>query len=281
MNSRLMPALAFALLALTISCSNDTSAPVDRDYAIVPDLDRIVEVGIDQSIFIAPEQLRITFAEVTDSRCPIGAVCFWEGEGIAELHLRKNDGREAVVTPTIRPGGDPDRDAWLKAYAFGLRITLLELEPFPDIDRPYDRSRYRARLRIERVGDPAPCLDVEFDRYPPNRCGAPLWLDEVSIEDDRLVVSSSFSGGCGEHGFALIASRTFTGIDPPTIECWFAHYNIDDACRAIVSETVCFDLRRVGEFCDGLFGGCAEIVIRVHECDPSDPGEMRTVTWVR
>lgn len=245
------------------------------------DLDRVVEIRIDRSVVIEPDGLTVAFADVEDSRCPRGAVCVWEGEGTAELRLRTRDGRTAVVRPTVRPGSDPARYAWLTAYAFGLRITLLELNPYPELDRPRDRSRYRARLRFERVGDPAPCLDVEFDRNPSGRCADPLWLDEVSIENGRLVVASHFGGGCGEHGFSLIAQQGFAKTNPPTIDCWFVHCNVDDPCEAIVADTVCFDLRRIGGLCDALFGGCGEIVINVYECDPEDPGGMHPVTWAR
>lgn len=268
-------------LALTPSCGEDSSCPFDGGRAVVPDIDRAVEIRIDRSVFIRSEGLTITFAEVEDSRCPRGVVCVWEGEGIAELRLRVVDGREAVVRPTVRPGTDPERFPWLTAYAFGLKISLLELAPYPDVDRPYDRSRYTARLRFERVGDPAPCRDVEFDSDPAGRCADPLWFDSVRIEDDRLVAALRHGGGCGDHEFALFADRGFAKTNPPTIDCRLVHHNLGDLCEAIVADTVCFDLRRIGELCDGIFGDCGEIVINVHECDPAGTGEMRTLRWVR
>jgi len=281
MNARHIPLMVLAVLALSFSCIEDSSGPFDGGTDIISGIDRAIDIRIDHSVFIRSERLTVTFTDVIESRCPRGAICIWEGEGIAELRLRTSDRREAVIRPTIRPGMDPERFPWLTAYAFGLKITLLELEPYPDVDLRYDRSRCRARLLFELVGDPAPCRDVEFDEDPAGRCADPLWFDDVSIDGDRLVVALRHSGGCGDHEFALFADRGFAKTNPPSIDCRFVHYDLGDLCEAIVPDTACFDLRRIGELCDGIFHGCDEIVINVYECDPSGTGEMRTVRWIR
>jgi len=69
---------------------------------------------------------------------------------------------------------------------------------------------------------------------------------EVRIEGRTLLVDVSYSGGCAEHDFQLFMSpATFAESNPVQASLWLQHEDNDDACDAIVSETLRFDLTPV------------------------------------
>ena len=49
------------------------------------DLSGNILLAYRQTVYIESEDISITFREFSESRCPSGVQCFWEGEGIVEL----------------------------------------------------------------------------------------------------------------------------------------------------------------------------------------------------
>jgi hypothetical protein len=60
---------------------------------------------------------------------------------------------------------------------------------------------------------------------------------------------------------------------PVQIDLYLHHRNIDDYCDAIVSDTLCFDLRRVAELYEGIYQSCDDIIVNVLDCNMDDPEE--------
>jgi hypothetical protein len=87
---------------------------------------------------------RLQFVEVTgDSRCPADAVCIQGGDAI--VHVRVVD-RRGVSGYELHTG-----DARLASASHrDLRITLVQLEPYPFSSHPIDPSEYRATLLVTR-----------------------------------------------------------------------------------------------------------------------------------
>jgi hypothetical protein len=85
----------------------------------------------------------ITFRAVTEeSRCPLNAVCVWEGNGQVALTLANGYG--ATREATLNTSREPRR-----IDHAGLRIALAGLAPHPAGD-PIDPADYVATFRIER-----------------------------------------------------------------------------------------------------------------------------------
>jgi hypothetical protein len=90
----------------------------------------------------AAYEIRLSFDSLQDSRCPTGAMCIWEGNGRIQLILRKGD-------------EDPIR-FWLNTHVNflsdtvikGLRFELVEMLPYPEVDKDYQREDYILQLRI-------------------------------------------------------------------------------------------------------------------------------------
>ncbi len=273
----LLAAPLIAAIALSLACSDEPADPVGQDSLrdiTVPDLSDNIRISYEQTVFVESEGLSVTFREFSESRCPRGAVCVWEGEGIVELVVENADGDVVSAVPVIRPGRDPERLTWLKAYALDYSITLLELEPYPDLDDPSRPEEYTALLAIEKLPDPTGCDHVMFTQGDPAvMCRDELEIKGGAIDGIVLEVYVSYGGGCGDHEFILLGRPNFMESFPVQIDLYVHHRNIDDYCDAIVSDTLCFDMRRVSELYEGTYQSCDDILVNVLDCNMNDPQE--------
>lgn len=67
-------------------------------------------------------------------------------------------------------------------------------------------------------------------------------LKEAAITADTLAVKVSYSGGCRDHLFTLVASGAFMESDPVQLNVALAHNANDDPCEAWITEGNLFDL---------------------------------------
>lgn len=67
-------------------------------------------------------------------------------------------------------------------------------------------------------------------------------LNSAAITEDTLKISVSYSGGCKEHKFTLIASEQFLESFPVQLHVSLAHDAMGDACEAYPTEEYHFDL---------------------------------------
>lgn len=273
----LLAAPLAAILALGFACSDESADPVGQGSSgeiSVPDLSENILIAYKQTVFVESEGLSITFREFSESRCPKGAICVWEGEGIVELVIENTEGDVTTALPVIRPGRDPGRFTWFKAYVVDYRITLLELEPYPDIDDPSEPEDYTALLDIEKIPNPTGCDHVMFTQGDPvAMCRDELTIKGGAIDGIVIEVYVSYGGGCGDHEFILLGRPDFKESYPVQIDLYVHHRNIDDYCDAIVSDTLCFDVRRVAELYEGIYQSCDDILINVLDCNMDDPEE--------
>ena len=122
------------LLALTLAvaaCAGSTGPMPPATNEI------ILELG--QSRQLDGTRITVTLQSVDDSRCPLDAVCIWEGNGRIALGLSEAAGPEITGELNTNP-----RFPQALTYRY-LRIELTELEPEPRSTRPV--VVYRAHLR--------------------------------------------------------------------------------------------------------------------------------------
>ncbi|MBN1164693.1 MAG: hypothetical protein JXB45_08950 [Candidatus Krumholzibacteriota bacterium] len=251
------------------------------DYdLIIDDLAGNIELGYGEKVFIRQDDLCIEFAGVQESRCPMGVVCFWEGEGIASLRLSRPGIDPVPAEPRIRPGRDPDIHTDLKVYALDYIITLLALEPYPDISRVWKLSDYVATLRVEKCPDPSGLDHVIFTRSDPSRLGKDaVVLTGAEISGKILTLAVRYGGGCREHSFSLYMHPVFKESYPVQADLYLRHDGHHDTCKAIVPDEVSFDLRRIGELYKDLYGRYDDIILHVRDCLQDNPAEVFTVTY--
>jgi hypothetical protein len=71
--------------------------------------------------------LEVRFESVTDSRCPIDAVCIWEGDGVASFSLKNlSTGEIRNLELHTNQGAGSD-----SVNLAGISVKMLELNPFP------------------------------------------------------------------------------------------------------------------------------------------------------
>lgn len=96
----------------------------------------------------------LTFVEKTeDSRCPKNVLCFWEGQAKILLEFARS-GQTPVafeMVGFVDPYGNAeDEGRGITHEAFGLRFTLVRLDPYPE-DGVEQTDPVTATMRVEAL----------------------------------------------------------------------------------------------------------------------------------
>jgi hypothetical protein len=68
------------------------------------------------------------------------------------------------------------------------------------------------------------------------------FIERVKIEEHTLHLGVSYTGGCAEHKFVLVAWDYFSKAETLQVKLLLAHDANEDACKAIIKEALCFDI---------------------------------------
>lgn len=79
---------------------------------------------------------------------------------------------------------------------------------------------------------------------------APKTTDQFSVENalvkgDDLIMYVNYSGGCKDHEFKALASDVYMKSMPPKLGLYVEHDANEDLCKAIVKDTLTFDLSTI------------------------------------
>ena len=94
-------------------------------------------------LYCNPEyEFRLSIDSISDSRCPIGAACIWEGNARVKLHVQQY--------------GKSPSTFWLNTHSSfltdtvlnGLRYELIDVLPYPEVDKDYSLDDYTLQLLI-------------------------------------------------------------------------------------------------------------------------------------
>lgn len=69
-----------------------------------------------------------------------------------------------------------------------------------------------------------------------------FYLDGVSVSGDTLKVEVRYGGGCKEHEWEMHTTGMYAKSYPPQLSLFLAHKNNGDMCKAMLRETLYFDL---------------------------------------
>ena len=87
-------------------------------------------------------EIRLSFDSLSDSRCPIGAICFWEGNASFRLIVKSYSNESNSFT--LNTNGKFLTDTLVN----GLRYELIDVLPYPQVDKDYQLDDYILQLII-------------------------------------------------------------------------------------------------------------------------------------
>ena len=137
-NRPFRPILAVVLIAacLGATCGGNPTAPT------VP-LDQPFDLRAGQSA-VVPGGLKVTFDRVvSDSRCPIDAICVWAGEAVIALKLSR--GFAAPVEREVRADSASPEISHL-----GITIKVVALSPYPRSNQKTPSEEFLATFTVKR-----------------------------------------------------------------------------------------------------------------------------------
>jgi len=141
MSQRAFPsALPVVLVLCLCACSSQLQPEVQPPPPPQPQLHASFSLAPEQTVAIAGTSLQLTFVKmIGDSRCPSGVECFWAGS--ADLELKVTSGTESTLI-TLSTHRQKE------ASAFGHRIQLEDVTPYPAKDQQIAPSQYKAILKV-------------------------------------------------------------------------------------------------------------------------------------
>lgn len=248
---------------------------------VVTDLTDTIVLGFGQTVYVESERLWIRFTDmIGDSRCPENAYCIWPGQAEIELALKKRGGMEDLVALVLNPYGNPLDEPELFECSYGYRIYFLFLDPYPIAGRPIPDESYTAWIYLEQDRGCCPEGEVCFTWVSPCLLQRDwVTVNGVSIEGDELTVGVSYSGGCREHGFKLYMQPTFAESNPVQTNLYLSHNGNGDPCRALISESLTFDIRKIAELYYEQYGSYDDIILNVFGYFTDQPGDAQSVTY--
>jgi hypothetical protein len=130
-----------ALLCCVVVLTNcDEKSPVGPT---VP-LNQRVTLARGETVTTDGSSVRLQFVNVTgESRCPSDVVCIQAGDAVVHIHSIDGDG----VADYELHAGDPGRAAETER---GLRVQLVDLQPYPVSTKPIAPDDYRATVVVTR-----------------------------------------------------------------------------------------------------------------------------------
>ena len=127
--------LSVALAASGAAVSAGRTVPLDVAFTLEP----------GESALIADTPLKVTFEAVTsDSRCPKGVACVWEGDAAVAVILELPPA--AGEPRTLHTSAREQRETRYEGFV----LSLVGLDPQPVEGRPIAPGDYRATFVVSR-----------------------------------------------------------------------------------------------------------------------------------
>jgi hypothetical protein len=125
-----------------LGCGNPMGHEDDISPALLEQPGEVV-LGYGDEVAVNGSVVRVAFGQVlSDSRCPVDAVCVWMGNAEVEVGIRAGMGPTFPLR--MNTSQDPRFQDWQ-----GIRVTLLELMPAPRTDVRLEPEDYSVRLKME------------------------------------------------------------------------------------------------------------------------------------
>lgn len=268
--------------AAYLGCSDGPSKPTGT--AGTDSFKEVATLGVGDTVNYPHEGLKIGFEKtVSDSRCPLDAYCFWAGMARVKLWLLKTNAETATATPAILgTGEDAESIRNLSVTVLGYRISLLELNPYPQNFDPIEPGEYVTTIEVEAIDGERYVPEVEIADLPIDSIlFDPYSIDTLQLDGDILTLTAGYSGGCADHDFVLCMSpAAFLESYPVQANLYLRHDSHGDMCEALISEVLEFDLRPVASLFQYYYPGSEGMVyLNVHAFNGEDCTIYRRVLY--
>jgi hypothetical protein len=133
--------LVVSLLMVNCSDSSTNETELNKNFSEA-DINKEIEIRAGNSVILSDIGLIIKFKSVLgDSRCPIDAICVWEGNAEVSLDFKNSNGDtlSAKLNTSLAPKG---------IRFSNLTILLKDLVPYPKLDTVIDSTDYIVTLLI-------------------------------------------------------------------------------------------------------------------------------------
>jgi len=138
--------LLVAMLAVVASVSS-AQIPIGKEF----------DLAVGDSVAVGPERLTVGFGKIaSESRCPIGVLCVWEGDAAAEMWADLPDLERKDFVLHSNHGFD-----FTIRYG-GYLIELIRVLPYPEYGVPIDPKAYVITVAVN--GGQAPTEKATWSR---------------------------------------------------------------------------------------------------------------------
>ncbi len=251
----------------------------DKSTNKTGDLPENITLNYGQSMELKDLGFKIGFDSVLiESRCPFGddIYCLWQGFAQVRLWVLKGNHDTLFVTPSIEglltasPAG-----IFPPVKIYDYQLTLERLTPHPQSPMPDSLTLpadYTAEIKIDKIQADSLTPVTITDLHPAQIQKDPFNLEGFSVIGDTAIIIASFGGGCRDHTFELFMSpAAFMESEPVQAGLYLRHEANGDACDALITRTLKFDLSPIGEYYLQAYHGGGQIRLNLHEfiiCEP-------------
>jgi len=223
-----------------------------------------VAIGFGESVYISELDLAITFqAVISDSRCPVGAFCFWEGYAEILMKLADSAGIHYVILPIMGGISEAYGLQAMPIEAYGCRLTLHRLIPMPELaTEPIPEEDYTAIISVDfpSAGEVIPTSSTWIGYQTPD-----FTFDSAWVSADTLNIEVSYSGGCRYHYFSVyMHPAAFAESFPPQARLYFLQNNDFDPCDAWITETRKISLQPLIDLYIQHYGQIGEFIMDIY-----------------
>ncbi|MTK53487.1 hypothetical protein [Paludibacter sp.] len=124
-------------IAVFTACNHDADTTFSKTIVS----GNTVTIRLKETLQDKTGYVRLRMDAVSDSRCPINAICVWAGNGAVTFTLFVN-GNPSILTLNTTLGPKV-------ISSQGYKVTLLELLPYPGSEN-YNNENYYASVRVEK-----------------------------------------------------------------------------------------------------------------------------------
>ena len=98
----------------------------------------------------------------------------------------------------------------------------------------------------------------------------PYFFQTANIDGDTLQLTVSYSGGCKEHEFKLVAWNYFLESNPVQAHVLLAHNANGDLCRGWITEVLHFDLSPLKQVYQQLYSDAGPLIVNLRDLSRDD-----------